>query len=1302
MTSGCCGPLYSLFDAVGACLTRRGTAAAAVCGVIAKEAASTVLCPTIDINIDVDTDVDAGSSSGVTVASSPSSPTAAATTPAFIDLRDVASTAPAVILVCNPNAGLLELNHRCSESAAAYTGRVGVDVVVWNYRGYGRSGGTPTPARLQADAAAIVRVLRERLGVRRIIAHGESIGGVTACHLAGRGIVDGVLADRTLDSLPRTASHMMFPAAGAGLGLVTRWVGSNGAALLAAAGWGGTGVPPPAGCDADGAAGRRRAATAAGSTAASSAGAGPARGRSSLHTQLLAAASPENDGLSLSDAAFAPHRKGSSSGDVSASSTAGACAGATASRSVSSALATTGTQGDLPLLPLPRRVLRCLLWDVADEVIHWRASVAAGVARQLLPALSIRAGQAQAQSHSASASLTTSLQGELRSLSLRLWLLCVLWKRAALRGCGEYTPLNQLTAFAGHALAGFEAQGMPAQGITSAGSDRDGTAASAAETSRGEPASPADAAAVGRLSAQMASVLGAAVSADRTPLLWQAAVAHMRGGLFARGAKVKRRRVARLAPAFIIHGTGPAASSSPAGSSIATGSRTFMPPPSGLLTLVEGTGQDGEEALKIALGTAARIGAAREAWVQRMAFVPAPLIAPLLPLMALKVPGEASAMPPVPAPGWSLPPPSSGAELGGGSVGSSGSGSGAPYLASPAAAASSSASSSAPVDVVAVAAAHEAAEDAAAQAGVAWSLLRLAESHAPVEGIARAAHAVSTVTHAAAERATSAGRRRRPSGSKASSSAAAAAAAASSGDFADASSSSEAGAGYGFGFGSVGIGPASSFATGAPSSSTATATTAQNVLSLDTAAFASLPACAAIALKGGYHAALTSAAGASASGSGSGSSSGSGGSESSEAREREMAEGAARAVVQAAQVNATAAHIQAVADALLASARTCDMQRDGSVAPQAAAEGDAAAALPPGLVSLPVAIEAGMDASSFAALCTLSLLTNGCGQSLHRAAGAGPEGVEDFLRAGALWGWALQRGEEASVRHAGHWAALASGSGGARPNTSASAGAGAGAGGGAGAGAGSAAACGAGPAVSGSGSGSGMPSSSSGSAYTAVSHAVNSGWTLSRMMPYLLHAGEDGPATCMRRLRAMHAATTASTAAAASESKPAEVGLPAVNLRTVRAFAAEVQVPAAAAREVAAQLSAAGVALGGSGGVHLADSAAVAHQLMCETLATLEELRAWGGRVQAALRAADASVQSAVDAPALLRSLASPQGLLVPLACGHNAGWSRQERQLGELAVRHMLAAWKGDAAGDDEAAARSADSEGGTTMSGP
>ena len=150
-------------------------------------------------------------------------------------LRSLVSRCPtrSAVLLCGPNAGLYEYAHRQGEWLELYLS-LGCDVILWNYPGYGRSSGFPSPSRLASDAHLLVSFLRHELGVQQVFVHGESIGGLPACALAGRRAVDLLIADRTLDSLPRTATAMLGPVGSLALRAVTRWTRSNAEAYLQA------------------------------------------------------------------------------------------------------------------------------------------------------------------------------------------------------------------------------------------------------------------------------------------------------------------------------------------------------------------------------------------------------------------------------------------------------------------------------------------------------------------------------------------------------------------------------------------------------------------------------------------------------------------------------------------------------------------------------------------------------------------------------------------------------------------------------------------------------------------------------------------------------------------------------------------------------------------------------------------------------------------------------------------------------------------------------------------------------------
>lgn len=81
--------------------------------------------------------------------------------------------------------------------------RAGFDVVIYDYRGFGRSTGASTEASLLADAESVVRWVRERPDVDTafIYAYGYSLGGVPALHHAvDLGGVRGIVLESVFSS----------------------------------------------------------------------------------------------------------------------------------------------------------------------------------------------------------------------------------------------------------------------------------------------------------------------------------------------------------------------------------------------------------------------------------------------------------------------------------------------------------------------------------------------------------------------------------------------------------------------------------------------------------------------------------------------------------------------------------------------------------------------------------------------------------------------------------------------------------------------------------------------------------------------------------------------------------------------------------------------------------------------------------------------------------------------------------------------------------------------------------------------
>jgi fermentation-respiration switch protein FrsA (DUF1100 family) len=104
------------------------------------------------------------------------------------------------LLICHGNAGNLSEFGR----PAHYAGlrQLGLNLLAFDYRGYGESEGVPTERGLYHDAQAAYRYLRETLGVPagQIVVFGHSLGSAVAVDLVSRVSVGGLIVEGALTS----------------------------------------------------------------------------------------------------------------------------------------------------------------------------------------------------------------------------------------------------------------------------------------------------------------------------------------------------------------------------------------------------------------------------------------------------------------------------------------------------------------------------------------------------------------------------------------------------------------------------------------------------------------------------------------------------------------------------------------------------------------------------------------------------------------------------------------------------------------------------------------------------------------------------------------------------------------------------------------------------------------------------------------------------------------------------------------------------------------------------------------------
>jgi hypothetical protein len=117
----------------------------------------------------------------------------------------------AVVLIAHGNAG----NVTNRDDLLRQFRALGASVMVFDYRGYGRSEGSPSEAGVLADARSARRWLAKRTGVaeKEIVLCGESLGGGVQVDLAAKDGARGLILISTFDSLASVAAfhYPWFP-----------------------------------------------------------------------------------------------------------------------------------------------------------------------------------------------------------------------------------------------------------------------------------------------------------------------------------------------------------------------------------------------------------------------------------------------------------------------------------------------------------------------------------------------------------------------------------------------------------------------------------------------------------------------------------------------------------------------------------------------------------------------------------------------------------------------------------------------------------------------------------------------------------------------------------------------------------------------------------------------------------------------------------------------------------------------------------------------------------------------------------
>lgn len=111
------------------------------------------------------------------------------------------------VLVCHGNGG--NISHRLDLSRVLLG--CGLNVFVFDYRGYGKSEGRPSEEGTYLDAQAAYEWLRQKgFSGSNVLSYGESLGGGVASELAVRERVGGLILQSTFTSIPDVGAEL-FP-----------------------------------------------------------------------------------------------------------------------------------------------------------------------------------------------------------------------------------------------------------------------------------------------------------------------------------------------------------------------------------------------------------------------------------------------------------------------------------------------------------------------------------------------------------------------------------------------------------------------------------------------------------------------------------------------------------------------------------------------------------------------------------------------------------------------------------------------------------------------------------------------------------------------------------------------------------------------------------------------------------------------------------------------------------------------------------------------------------------------------------
>ena len=112
-----------------------------------------------------------------------------------------------LLIFCHGNAG----NITGRAPLAAELASRGVSVLLFDWRGYGKSTGRPTEDALFRDALAAYDFAEKKIGAKHIVAYGESLGGPYAAYVATKRRVPAVIIENSFPSLRQLGNYLYRP-----------------------------------------------------------------------------------------------------------------------------------------------------------------------------------------------------------------------------------------------------------------------------------------------------------------------------------------------------------------------------------------------------------------------------------------------------------------------------------------------------------------------------------------------------------------------------------------------------------------------------------------------------------------------------------------------------------------------------------------------------------------------------------------------------------------------------------------------------------------------------------------------------------------------------------------------------------------------------------------------------------------------------------------------------------------------------------------------------------------------------------